>query len=312
MKLELYSQKWESSVVDLWNRTCTFDPIDVERFRRQALFDDNFDRNLSFAAVEEGRLIGFAFATKRKFPYLERGLEPERGWINVLFVDRAYWGRGTGAELLKACESALQERGCKTITLGAYSPSYFFWGVDTVHYPEAARFFEEHDYAAKDTHYSMGRDLHGFVIPEEVQNRIEAAEEKGYRIVPFDYSYSLELLEFLRDEFGGGWKKSALEAMRSNTAQDRILLVLDENGKICGFSNRAIDGNPMRFGPIGISKEKRSEGLGTLLLNRACFEMARKGIYHMFFMTTDEAGRRYYERSGITVIREFTVYDKAL
>ena len=36
-----------------------------------------------------GWVVGFILATKRIFPYLERGLEPDRGWINVLFVDES-------------------------------------------------------------------------------------------------------------------------------------------------------------------------------------------------------------------------------
>ena len=86
MRYEHYDQRWEGQVVDLWNRCCAFDAIDVGKFRRQALFDDNFDPELSWVALEGEYVMGFAFGTKRKFPYLERGLEPERGWVNVIFV----------------------------------------------------------------------------------------------------------------------------------------------------------------------------------------------------------------------------------
>ena len=40
-----YTQEYEREVVDLWNRTCTFDPISVQKFRLQALFDDNQNAN---------------------------------------------------------------------------------------------------------------------------------------------------------------------------------------------------------------------------------------------------------------------------
>jgi GNAT superfamily N-acetyltransferase len=43
-------------------------------------------------------------ATKRKFPYLERGLEPTRGWINVMFVDEAYRRKGVGEALVLKAE----------------------------------------------------------------------------------------------------------------------------------------------------------------------------------------------------------------
>ena len=55
MKYAHYDQRWESQVVDLWNRCCTFDPSDVQKFRVQALFDDNFDPELSWVALEGDR-----------------------------------------------------------------------------------------------------------------------------------------------------------------------------------------------------------------------------------------------------------------
>lgn len=310
MEIRHYAQKDEEAVVDLWNRTCVVDAIDVRKFRRQAILDENFDVDLSWVAEEEGRILGFIFGTKRKFPYLERGLEPERGWINVLFVDRAYWRQGIGTRLLTCCEEALKKLGCTSITLGAYSPGYFFPGVDSENYPEAIRFFEKHGYLAQDQHYSMGKNLHGYRIPEKTLQKKKSMEEKGYRFMRFEDSYTLELLEFLRREFGGGWKRNALMAMRNETAGDVILLVLNKEEKICGFCMRAIDGNPMRFGPIGIAASERNAGIGGILLDMQCYEMCKKGIYRMYFVTTDDPGRRYYERHGLQVFRTFTLYKK--
>ena len=67
MEIKNYSQGYEQGVVDCWNRCCTFDPIDVKKFRKQALFDDNFDESLSWVAVNDERVIGYILATKRKF-----------------------------------------------------------------------------------------------------------------------------------------------------------------------------------------------------------------------------------------------------
>ena len=177
MEIRHYMQKDEQAVVELWNRTCVVDAIDVRKFRRQAILDENFESALSWVAEDNGIIVGFIYGTKRKFPYLERGLEPDRGWINVLFVEHSYWRQGIGSKLLMLCENALKERGCKWLTLGAYSPNYFFPGVDSQNYPGAIRFFEKHGYIAQDAHYSMGKDLHGYQIPEEtLQKKKDAVE----------------------------------------------------------------------------------------------------------------------------------------
>lgn len=310
MKFTNYTQSVEKEVVECWNRCCTFDEITVDKFRKQALFDDNFDSELCWVALDKDKVCGFVMATKRKFPYLERGLEPDRGWINVIFVDKEYRRQGIGKTLLQLAEAKLKELGVKNITLGAYSPNYFFAGIDPVNYNEAIHFFNAMNYHAGAEHYSMARDLHGFRLTEKTDKKKIEAEEKGYVFSKFDYSYSLELLDFLKNEFGGGWKRNALIAMQNHLAEDVILIVLNKNKKICGFCMRMIDGNPMRFGPIGIAEAERNAGIGGILLELQMREMSRQGIYHMYFVTTDEPGKRYYERHGLSVFRTFIEYRK--
>lgn len=312
MEIVNYNQRYEKDVVDLWNQTLAADPITVFRFRKQALFDDNFDTELCYTAVEDGRVIGFLLATKRKFPYLERGLEPTRGWINVMFVDEACRRKGVGKALVVKAEETLKAMGAETVTLGAYSPNYFFPGVDRENYGDAAGFFEKMGYQAGKKSYSMCKDLHGYRIGEDTLEKLARAEEAGFRFIHFEYKYALELLDFLREEFGGGWKRNALISMQNNTAEDCILLVLDREQKIAGFCMRMIDGNPMRFGPIGVKADTRNYGIGGILFDLMQLEMEKRGIYHLYFVSTDEPGRRFYERHGLKVFRSFADYQKTI
>ena len=111
MEIVTYHQRYEQEVVDLWNQTLTADPVTVQKFRKQALFDDNFDTQLCYTAVDQCRVIGFLLATKRKFPYLERGLEPTRGWINVMFVDEGHRKSGVGEALVKKSRKKIEING---------------------------------------------------------------------------------------------------------------------------------------------------------------------------------------------------------
>lgn len=312
MEILNYSQRYEKEVVDLWNKTLTADPITVQKFRKQALLDDNFDTELCFAAVDNNHVIGFLLATKRKFPYLERGLEPNRGWINVMFVDKLHSRKGIGQLLVKHAELKLKSMGAETVTLGAYSPNYFFPGVDKDSYGDAIKFFDKMGYQAGKESYSMCKDLHGYKISEDTLDKLSKAQEAGFSFVNFEYNYALELLEFLKNEFGGGWKRNALISMQNNTAEDNILLVLNPEQKICGFCMRMIDGNPMRFGPIGVKKENRNLGIGGILFDIMQLEMEKRGIYHLYFISTDEPGRRFYERHGVKVFREYVDYQRSI
>lgn len=312
MTIVNYGQRYEREIVELWNRTLPMDPLTVEKFRRQALFDENFDPSLCYVALEEEKPVGFCLGMRRKFPYMERGLEPDRGWIVAMFVAEEFQRKGTGTALVKRAEEDMKRAGAKNITLAAYSPGYFFPGIDEENYKTAAAFFQKLGYAAGKKDFSMCKDLHGYRMSPEAAEKKRAAEEKGYRFINFTYDYALELLEFNKNQFGGGWKRNALLVMQNGTAEELILLALDPAGKICGFCMRMIDGNPSRFGPIGIDKSLRNEGLGGILLDFAQAEMAKRGVYHMYFVSTDEPGRRYYERHGVRVFRSFVSYKKTL
>lgn len=311
MELLNYSQKYEKQVVDLWNRTLTSDPIIVHNFRVKALFDDNFDTELCFIAIENDCVVGFLLATKRKFPYLERGLEEARGWINVMFVDQNHKREGIGEILVKHAEAKLKSMGAKNVTLGAYSPNYFFPGVDRGN-SGALKFFDKMDYQAGKESYSMCKDLHGYKISEETLEKLSKAEQAGFAFVNFEYKYALELLEFTKNEFGGGWKRNALISMQNNTAENCILLALNAKQKIVGFCMRAIDGNPMRFGPIGVKGEIRNFGIGGILFDIMQIEMEKRGIYHLYFVSTDAPGRRFYEKHGVNVFKTYVDYQKTV
>ena len=206
MGLAKYNHKLhENQVVALWNECCINDLITKEKFRKQALFDENFNNDLCYVYLEDEMVVGFILATKRKFPYLERGLESDKGWINVLFVKETFRRKGIATKLLTTVETKLQEMGAKTIILASYSPNYFFAGLDPDNYKESVEFFEHHGYGAIDKHYSMGMDLHGYKMSDRVLEKKRLAEDEGYVFKPFTYEYSLELLDFLKDEFMTGF-----------------------------------------------------------------------------------------------------------
>jgi GNAT superfamily N-acetyltransferase len=48
-----------------------------------------------------------------RFPYLERGLEQDRGWINVMFVEKEYRHQGIGQDLLDRIEKQLTDLGAE-------------------------------------------------------------------------------------------------------------------------------------------------------------------------------------------------------
>lgn len=309
MRIVNFTQTYEQAVIDLWNETLTSDLVSLQKFRKQIIYDDNFDTELCYVALQDDKVIGFLLGTKRKFPYLERGLEPKRGWINVMFVAKDYQRQGIGSKLIDRVENALIELGVDNITLGAYSPNYFFPGIDIEAYQNAINFFEKKGYVGSEESYSMCKDLHGFYLSDEWRKKKQLAEQKGFIFRNYKNSDAIALLEFAKVNFGGGWKRNALLAMQANEAEDLIYLVL-KNDEIVGFAMRKIDGNPMRFGPIGVCEKVRNDGIGGILFELMQQEMCAKGIYHLYFVSTDVPGRRFYERHNVHVFRTYRKYVK--
>ena len=309
MNLLNFSQKYETELIELWNRCMIHDQISILKFRKQVLYDENFESSLCLLAVEGEQLIGFILGMKRKFPYLERGLEPERGWINLLFVKKECRRQGIARAMVQEIEQRLKTFGVKHVTLAAYSPNYFFPGIDVEGYPEAIQFFEQMGYQGIEDSFSMCKDLHDYYMTEDVLEKKKKAEENGFWFGNFEAQDALEILELAKEEFGGGWKRNLLMAMRAGEAED-VVTVVKYQGRIVGFAMRKIDGNPMRFGPIGVSHKMRNFGIGGILFEVKQQEMCSKGIYHLFFVSTDIPGRRFYERHGVQVFRTYRKYEK--
>lgn len=311
LKIAEFDQTFQRDVTALWNASLVADPIDDRIFVRKILCDENFNPRHALVAFGDGRIVGFALGIKRKFPYMERGLEPEKAWVSVLFTDKAERRQGIASELVHTLEERLSEGGTKKIVLASYSPNYFFPGVDRDAYVPALRFFEARGYEKTGEAFSMRRSLKGYTIPAPVLAHRRTLEQKGFSFEPFSLLRCQELLEFLKTSFGGGWKRGALQAILRDDAPRTITLALLD-GKICGFCQRAFDENPERFGPFGVREDLRSTGIGAVLFHETMRNMAADGIGNAFFLSTDEPGARFYRRNGMSVYRTHFKYEKKI
>lgn len=311
MKIINFDQKYMEDVLQCWNSTLQYDLITKERFIELVLLDDNFQADLMKLAIIEDHCVGFCYGVKRKVPYLERGLEPQRGWISILAVNEEYQHQGIGTILVEEVEKTLKEKGTSQITLCAYSPNYFTPGIDT-RYEKGISFFEKLGYNYTSDAVSMQRDLWDYVLPEKTKDKINALKVEGIHFVPYQESFLCELLDFLLENFGSGWKRNALIAMQKKEAENTIILCLDKNDKIIGFVMRKIDGNDARFGPIGVREDLRSKGLGSILLDIMMQDMKARGIHYLYFLWTSGAAQRFYERHDFKIFRSYQLYRKEI
>ena len=142
-------------------------------------------------ALADQEVAGFLLATRRKFPYLERGTEPDRGWINVLFVEAGHRRQGIGRALVEKAEADMKARGAKKHHGRRVQPgNYFFPGIDKQNYPESAAFFDAMGYQSGEESYSMCKDLHGYQLDEAALARKAKSRSRGFPV----HSVQLEIL----------------------------------------------------------------------------------------------------------------------
>ncbi|MHB1651539.1 MAG: GNAT family N-acetyltransferase [Desulfitobacteriaceae bacterium] len=311
--IRIYDYRDEAEVIGLWNICLTRDPISSGVFHKKILLDANFDEKLCLVAVDNGKIIGFILGMVRKYPYEERGMEPERGWISVVFVHPSFRRQGIGTTFVEKIEADMKNiYGKLNISLASYSPNYFFPGPDKDVYRDSIEFFKAMGYEVLGEAVGMDAVLYDFNIPEEVTELEKNLNASGYRLEWFKKIYSLPLLRFLHEQFPGGWVRNAREALLKNAGVDTIILAFNGDNQIVGYCQRAMDGLEGHFGPFGVDESLRGKKLGTVLFYRMLFDMYTRGIYHVWLAWTDGEVQRFYERAGLKVNKRHAVMKKFL
>lgn len=294
-------------IIQIWNSSIFQDNIEKAQLVKYVFCDENYDSRYFQVALDEDKVVGFIIGMKRKYPYWEKGLQKDKAWITAMAVDPYYRRQGIAGELLRRIDEIWYKEGINQISLGTYSPNYFFSGI-WEGYKKAAEFFTSKGFKKRDAAYWMSRSLNGYKIPLSIDERKKQKESVGYSFISFNWNYGLDLIEFMKENFSVGWRKHIIEAMNNNQAEDTVILCLFKDS-IVGYVQRSIDGNPSRFGPFGVAEKYRNEGLGAILIHEMWKSMEEKKIPYVFFKSTEENGRRFYERQGMHVDRVFYHYD---
>ena len=297
-----------SPLLALWNQCQELDWANAEKLAFVLFSNENYAAENTLTAWEDDRMLGFLLGIRRRYPYLDRGLQPETAWILCQATAPEARNCGVGSLLLKTMEERWKKEGVKHIVLSAFSPYYFFPGIQKENI--AARdFFEAHGYARGSEAYWMERSLNALKVPEGIRELKTKKEAEGYVYTLFSWEYTLPLLEFAREYFSTGWQHHIRQTILSGKAPEIVCLCLKDNA-IAGYLQRQMDGDPCRLGPFGISPLHRNGGVGTVLLWEMFSSMYAKGLKRVYFQSTDEPGRRFYERQGMTVKRTYYHYEK--
>ncbi|HVU11405.1 MAG TPA: GNAT family N-acetyltransferase [Phototrophicaceae bacterium] len=311
MYIRPYEGGDESQLLNVWRASMTADCIDETTFRTKVLLDSNFQAANLPVAIDDGRVVGFVLILTRQVPLFLQGLEAEQAWITAFGVLPAYRRRGIATALFRFADERLKADGRKTLSISPYVPNYFTPGVDIKAYPAALEFLALNGFKTVDHAISMGVDLSGFQIPDEIQV-LERQRERddGVTIRPVNSADIPDLMPFIQKHFGWDWFRFAQEYLQDvfggQNPRAACLLVARRHGEIVGYCQQRFE----RFGPFGVDPAYRNLGIGRLLLFRCLATMSARQIYFAYFLWTGDDAARLYSLAGFKPRREFALLQK--
>ncbi len=277
---------------------------------RHVLGDPDFapgDESGFFVAERGGRIVGFARAIIRRWPNDTLGLEPSDGWIPYLAVDPTVQRSGVGRRLLGTVLQYFIEHNrlrvwvCGTTTS---APGSIVPGVDRAAYPRALSLLRAAGFIATQSAFSMARCATDF----DVQDYHRKAWDTGRNVEITDVSASdaHELLGFVAAELPGAW----CLACRGKIQEGRLdeMLLARTGGAIVGYCQWSGE----HFGPFGVAPASRNLRVGAKLFVEAMRRIREANGRHVWFNWADENAKRFYDRFGFAVTREFCVLRKDL
>lgn len=301
----------ETALIQLWNASMTYDPIDAAVLRTRVLLDPNFTSRNLLVAEDAGELVGFVLGLIRQVPLFLQGLEPERGWITAFGVHPGRRRQGIGRMLFVEMMARFIAAGRRQIEIAPYTPNYFIPGVDMDAYAPALYFLESLGWQRVSTPISMRAELTGFQLPAEIVELEQKLAAQGVDIRLVTAADLPALMPFIADKFGWDWYRFAQEYLLmlfGPGADDICFLVAVQGERIVGYCQQRRE----RFGPFGVDPALRSQGIGRVLLFRCLAEMLAKGFHCAWFQWTGRNAARLYERAGFHTVRRFAVMRREL
>lgn len=297
-------------IVDAWNAAMPHDPITTTRLRNLVLLDANFDARGLLLVRDGARVLGAAYAVRRRHAMVGDDLEPGEGWVPFFFVRPDARRRGVAAALFRGVQVYLMAHGVRWVHFSPYTPNYVLPGLDVDRYPEAAAFLRARGFEESYEAVAMCRSLADHGVPDRVRQRLGALRAEGHRIGPCTVDDLPVLVALAGDSFNPDWARVIRESVTGGLDLENIVIARAPSGDLIGWAmHGAYEGVQDRFGPFGVHPDARGLGLGKVLLHETLAHMRAVNSLSAWFLWTelDSPAGHLYTAAGFTVMRRFSI-----
>ena len=293
------------SVTSLINSVYIYDSITTWSLTRATFLDPNFGPSLSLVAVEDGNPIGVAIAaTRNKEP--KELITHEHAWLKVLAVTPEHLETGLGDKLLTQVEDDLRAKGYQDVRATDFAGWHLFPGIN-IRSEGVLSFLMKRGYERVSEAVDYVVDLAGFEIPEMVVDLQDKFKQSGFTIRIPDAIEKERIMSWVLEIFGPVWSYETVMSFRHKPPG---VVIAEQDGEIVGFAGFG-SLELEWFGPLGVVEDPKYEGLSTVLLYRALWEMKLRGqraavipwASHLFF---------YSQLPNINKIKHYWILSKKL
>ena len=266
--------------------------------------DENFLPPGAVIAIKDDEIVGFALGYIQRVDFRGEGdLAAKPGRLAGLAVRPDCRRQGIGRSLLEAVEATLEKEGKSAVSFRTYGmPISLARGfyLDTAPYS----FMLSCGYRPLGHELQLRNDLSRFQLSKDITRRRTELAHEGFMFRWYNPDDRDNLLQFMKQNFSGGWCTSIKNATEDDSSR-KILLVLNSDG-VVGFMGPFYTGGagqPGGFGSPGIGPNFRRRGIGTVLFHLGLDYLKSSGASYVEYGTgVNNPARFMYFRSGAQLV----------
>lgn len=296
-------------------------PLTEKYLRKRLISSKMYNPDYCLMALDFNLPIAFCLGCSQGTPL---AIDVERACIALVIVSPSYQRKKVGTKIVKELLDRFKRANKKNVSV---SLGWFgFWpGIDE-DWTLAIKFFKSLGFKEEGRAASMRASLKDHNVPKKYRDKELELQKQGIIIKPYNHEYLTRLDKFLKDNFSGGWYYETMAKVKHGVeefngfslidvyAPEEVLLVLRRKNVI-GFSVIHSANTSMGcFGPVGLKKDYRGRGIGTVLLAKSLAILKEKGMSQVDLWTARYGfhPEKYYPKLGFNITKTWITFTKDL